>query len=144
MKVTVHRVFRTRSRDVYEGSLDATSVLAMENCEAKYIQWMLQIPTIFTKDAAVVLAKQLGWLPWNKNLDELIWMINAYEKSYHHAAVPELGILIDINQAFQGWPTEECDIVDKHGRKHYKVADITNALRRRPLLRVEQIPDKIA
>jgi len=99
--VTVYRAFRTRCHAVYEREIDDLAVLAMKNAGTPYIDWMLQIPTVFTKRATPALARELGLLPFNESLEALTIIIEAYPASFHCGSTPELGILISINHTFK-------------------------------------------
>ena len=130
--VTVHRAFRTRSHVIYESDFNDMSLMVIENAQTLYINWMLQIPTIFTKDASAILADELSALPYNHSLECLIITLEAYPKSFHNGAVPELGILVSFNHAFKvggnerhrNWRYKECDIVDKNGWRHVYIEDL--------------------
>lgn len=130
--VTVYRVFRTRSHVVYEASINDMSLLAIENDHMQYIRWMLQVPTIFTKDAVPRLVEALSCLPYHQSLEALILILEAYPKSFHNGAVPELGILVSFNHTFKvkgnesqrNWLYKECDIVDKQGWRHVHLDDL--------------------
>jgi hypothetical protein len=123
--VSVHRVFRLRSQIVYERTLDTKAVSAIENAEAEYIQWMLQVPTIFTKGVAPTLARELSNLPYYRSLEDLIAIIESYPASFTRSATQELGILISINGAFKTRPSDrkwfykDCYIVTHRGRKKW-------------------------
>lgn len=123
--VTVYRAFRTRCHTVYERPIDDLAVLAMENAGTPYIQWMLEVPTIFTKAATPALVRELADLPFFESLDAFMILLEAYPFSYHHGAAPELGIIISINHAFKikkaenqrNWEYTHVWIVDKGLRR---------------------------
>jgi hypothetical protein len=60
---------------VYERPLADVSILALENAGTPYIDWMLQVPTIFTKTATPTLARELAELPFTESLENLIFML---------------------------------------------------------------------
>jgi hypothetical protein len=123
--VSVHRVFRLRSQIVYERELSAMAVSAIENAETEYIQWMLQVPTIFSKGVAPTLARELSDLPYYRSLEDLIGIIESYPSSFYRSATQELGILISIDGAFKTRPSDRkwfynnCSLVTHTGRRHY-------------------------
>ena len=129
--VSVHRVFRLRSQIVYERELSTLAVSAIIHMATPYIQWMLIVPTIFTKDAVPRLASELTDIPYfYRNLEDLIGIIEAYPSSYYRSATQELGILISIDGAFKTRPSdrkwfyEHCYIVDRCGRQAYRQDDL--------------------
>ena len=125
--VQVYRAFRTRVQCVYERELSTMAVSAIENAGTPYIKWMLDVPTIFTKILTPVLADELSALPFYESLDNLIFIIEAYPASSHKAAVPELGIIISINDSLRvsktnlqhNWTYDHCYIVDRNGRTRW-------------------------
>jgi len=130
--VRVYRVFRTRSQCVFARAISAMAISAIENAESQYIQWMLEVPTVFTKDAMPKLARELSELPWYQTLDDLIFILEAYPSSSHHGATAELGILVSINDSFligkkenqRNWKYDHCYIVNKKGRKRWLLKDL--------------------
>jgi hypothetical protein len=112
---------------VYERQLEDMAVLALENTDLPYVQWMLKVPTIFTKEVTPKLADQLASLPFHPTLDDLIFIIEAYPASSHKAAVPELGIIISVNHSFRvneknlqrNWMYDHCYVVDRNGRTRW-------------------------
>jgi hypothetical protein len=121
--VSVHRVFRLRSQIVYERELSTMAVSAIENAEAKHIQWMLEVPTIFSKSVAPTLAGELSDLPYYRSLEDLIGIIESYPASYYRSGSQELGILISIDGTFKTRPSDRkwfynyCWLVTEKGRK---------------------------
>jgi len=140
--VSVYRVFSTRSHCVFERALDDMSVSAIENSDGTHIQWMLETPTIFTKEAVTSLVRELCELPYNKSLEELILILEAYPASTHCGPVPEIGILVSINGDFRigksekqrNWTYDECFIVKrKNVREQWNVKDLSGMRKRRDL-----------
>jgi len=135
--VSVYRVFRTRSVCVYERELSTMAVSAIVNTDTPYIQWMLTIPTVFTKDVIRKLADELSDLPFYRSLDDLIFILEAYPASFHNGAVPELGILVSIDHAFKigknphqrNWKYDHCWIVNQHTRQRYLLKDLPKEAR---------------
>ena len=136
--VQIYRAFRTRVQCVYERHLSDISVLAMVNTEAEYIQWMLEVPTIFTKASIPALSNELANLPWRPGLNNLICVIEAYPHSCHNGAAPELGIIISINYGLRvgkyvnqkNWMYDHCYIVDQNGRTRWLLKDLPKKPRR--------------
>ena len=134
--VQVYRAFRTRVQCVYERELRDASAIYISHAVSQYIQWMLG-PTIFTKEVTPKLASELADLPFHPTLDDLIFIIEAYPASSHKAAVPELGIIISINDSLRvsktnlqhNWTYDHCYIVDRNGRTRWLLKDLPKQAR---------------
>ncbi len=130
--VSVYRVFRTRSVCVYERELSSMAVSSIVNSNTPYIQWMLIVPTVFTKDVIRKLADELSGLPFYKSLEDLTLILEAYPASFHNGVVPELGVLISLDHSFKllpyqnqrNWKYDHCFIVHKSGRTHVYLKDL--------------------
>ena len=130
--VQIYRAFRTRVQCVYERELDDGAAVYMAADRSQYIKWMLEVPTIFTKEATPKLANELANLPFHPTLDNLIFIIEAYPHSCHNGAVPELGIIISINYSLRvgkyvnqkNWMYDHCYIVDRNGRTRWLLKDL--------------------
>ena len=121
----IYRVFRLHAREVWQCELPEEVAVSLQATDFETLKYMFSEvpPYVFTKRATPFLASQfLTW--WNIHVpvqyipvrDTILRIIEAYPKSYHHAATQEVGIGFGLNEShWLKWPNWRWNTVTEYG-----------------------------